>query len=235
MNLLKRLTGVFFNPQPTFRALAGRPKWVDALIVLLALFAVFSCLTAPYSQRDHAGLMRDSAKLKERMGDDMFNERLEAVEHPSKSGMLVQSLVISPLIFLVGLLLSSLVLLGMGRLGSTQGNYKHVVSALVHASFVDKLLGNAVRLFLIMTKKSTMQASTSVALFFPGMEVTSSAYVILSQVDFFQLWLFGIFAYGLAHIFNISLKKALVISYGFWLVKSLLYIGLGIFGLQYMK
>jgi len=235
MNLFQRLAGTFFSPQPTFKALAERPKWLDALVVLLVLFAVFSYLTAPYTQKDQAELMRSSARLKERMGEDMFNKRLEALNNPSPASMLARALIISPLTFLVGLLLSGLVLLGMGRLVSTQGNYKHVVSALAHASFVDKLLGNAVRLFLIISKKSAMQASTSLALLFPRMEVTSAAYVILGQIDFFQLWLFGILAYGLAHIFSISMKKALLISYGFWLIKSLLYIGLGLFGLQYMR
>jgi len=235
MNLIGRIAGVFFSPQATFKSLAEKPKWKDALIVLLVLFAVFSCLTMPYSQKDQADLMRGSAKLKERMGEDLFNRKLAEIENPSKAGMLVRAFVMSPLTFLVGLLLSSLVLLGAGRLGSMQGNYKHVLSALVHANFVDKLLGNAVRLFLIVTKKSAMQASTGLALLFPRMEVTSPAYVVISQIDFFQLWLFGIFALGMTHIFNISIKKALIISYGFWLLKSLLYIGLGIFGLHYMK
>lgn len=235
MNLFQRLAGIFFSPEPTFKALAERPKWADALVVLLVLFAVFSYLTMPYTQKDQADLMRSSSRLKERMGEEMFNKRLEALNNPSPGSVLARSLILSPLTFLVGLLLSGLVLLGMGRLASTHGNYKHVISALVHASFVDKLLGNAVRLFLIISKKSAVQASTGLALFFPRMEVTSAAYVILGQVDFFQLWLFGILAYGLARIFGISLKKALLVSYGFWLIKSLLYIGLGLFGLQYMR
>jgi len=50
MNLFQRLAGTFFSPQPTFKALAERPKWLDALVVLLVLFAVFSYLTAPYTR-----------------------------------------------------------------------------------------------------------------------------------------------------------------------------------------
>ncbi|MBC8358966.1 MAG: hypothetical protein H8E54_08480, partial [Candidatus Aminicenantes bacterium] len=96
----------------------------------------------------------------------------------------------------------------------------------IHASLVDKILGNAIRLVLILTRKSVFQTTTSLALFFPRLDITSSAYRVLSQVDFFQLWLFGILGYGLSSVFKIELKKALIISYGFWLLKSILYIAM---------
>jgi hypothetical protein len=67
------------------------------------------------------------------------------------------------------------------------------------------------------------------------MEVASPAYIVLGQIDFFQLWMFGILAFGLSSIFKIELKKAMFLSYGFWLLKSLIYIALGIIGLQYIK
>jgi hypothetical protein len=46
----------------------------------------------------------------------------------------------------------------------------------------------------------------------------------LSQVDFFQLWFYGILAYGLSSVLKIDVKKGLIIAYGFWLLKTLLYI-----------
>ena len=45
----------------------------------------------------------------------------------------------TPLFYLVALLLQSLLLLILGRFVSTQGTYVQVLSALVHASLVDKL------------------------------------------------------------------------------------------------
>jgi hypothetical protein len=96
------------------------------------------------------------------------------------------------------------------------------------------LLGNAVRLVLIFLKKSVFQTSTSLTLFFPRLSFTSPAHVILSQIDFFQLWLFGVLSFGLAAIFKISQRKALVISYSFWFLKSLLYIAVGLINLRYM-
>jgi hypothetical protein len=110
-----------------------------------------------------------------------------------------------------------------------------VLSALVHASLVDKVLGNAVRLALALTRQSLMQTSTSLALLFPKMEVTSTPYIMLTQIDFFQIWMFGILAFGLAAIFKIQPKKALFLSYGLWLLKALFNIGIGLVGMSFLR
>ena len=75
--------------------------------------------------------------------------------------------------------------------------------------------------------------STTLALFFPRLEVTSTGFIVLSQVDFFQLWMFGILGYGLSYVFKIDTKKALFISYGFWFLKTLFNVGLGLLGSQF--
>jgi hypothetical protein len=235
MSFFKRLEGTFFSPRQMFQALADKPVWVDALVVLLILLAVFSSFIAPYSQNDQLQMMKDSAKLKQRMGETRYNEYLEKLESAPKSGIIIRNVIAGPAMSLIGLLFSSLIIMILGRFISSQGKYVQIVSAVIHASFVDKLLGNAVRFLLISAKKSVMQTSTSLALLFPRMEVTSPAYVVLGQIDFFQLWMFGILAFGLSSIFKIEVKKAMFLSYSFWLLKSLIYIALGIIGLQYLK
>jgi hypothetical protein len=235
MSFFKRLEGVFFSPRQVFQALAEKSVWVDALVVLLILLALFSYFTSPFSRNDQLQMMKDNAKLKQRMGETRYNEYVAKLESPPSSAMVIRNVVAGPAMSLIGLLFSSLVFMILGRFISSQGKYVQIISAVIHANFVDKLLGNAVRFLLISAKKSVMQTSTSLALLFPKMEVTSPAYVVLGQIDFFQLWMFGILAFGLSSIFKIELKKALFLSYGFWLLKSLIYIALGIIGLQYLK
>jgi hypothetical protein len=233
MNLLNRLQGVFFNPQATFKALAAKPVWVDALILVLIAFTLFTYFTAPYSRNDQLGIFKDNVELKERMGEDAFNQRLEQIENPPQWQKIL-GYASAPVTLLIGLLVGSLFLLIFGRMGSTEGKFGQVLSAYVHANFIDKLLGNGVRLFLILTRKSTFQSTTSLAMFFPKMEVTSTAFAVLSQIDFFQLWMFGVLAFGLAEIFKIPLRRALIVSYLIWTIKSLLYIGLMLLSMQYM-
>lgn len=235
MSFFKRLEGIFFSPRQIFQALADKPVWIDALIVILILLAVFSYFVAPFSQNDQLQMMKDNAKLKERMGETRYNEYVAKLENTPRSRTIIRGVIFGPAMNLIGFLFSSLVLMILGRFISSQGKYVQIISAVIHANFVDKLLGNVVRLLLISAKKSVMQTSTSLALLFPKMEVTSPAYVVLGQIDFFQLWMFGILAFGLSSILKIELKKAVFLSYGFWLLKSLIYITLGIIGLQYVR
>ncbi len=235
MSPFKRLEGVFFGPKAVFDGLASRPVWIDALAVVLVALVAFNLVVAPYMQKDSLALMRDNAALKERLGEDTYARMIEQTENPSQGKRIVQTFVSTPLFFLAALLLQALLLLTFGRLLSTQGTYVQVLAVLVHASLIDKLLGNAVRLALALTRKSLMQTSTGLALLFPRMEVTSTPYIVLAQVDLFQLWMFGVLALGLAAVFKIGLRKALALSYGLWFLKALANIGIGVISMSFLR
>jgi len=235
MNLFKRIEGVFFNPRPVFDGLAAKPVWVDALVVVLVALIAFNLVVAPYMQKDQLRLMKDNAALKERVGAERYDQMIQNMENPSARSRIIQTFVTTPLFYLIALLLQALILLILGRFLSSQGTYVQVLSALLHASLVDKLFGNAVRMVLALTRKSLMQTSTSLALLFPRLEVTSTSYIMLAQVDFFQLWLFGILAFGLAAVFKIELKKALFLSYGVWFLKALVNVPLAMIAMSFLR
>ncbi len=235
MSLFKRIEGAFFSPKPTFEGLAAKPVWIDTLVVILVALIAFNFIILPYMQKDQLALTKDNVALKERMGEENFAKMIDRTENPPKYGQIVQTFVMTPLFFLAGLLLQSLLLLILGRFFSTQGAYVQVLAALLHANLIDKLLGNAVRLVLALTRGSVMQTSTSLALLFPRLEVTSTPYIMLTQIDFFQLWMFGILAFGLAAIFKIGPRKALVLSYGVWLLKALVNIGIGLVSMSFLR
>jgi hypothetical protein len=234
VDVIDRLLGIFLNPKLTLKEISKRPVWIDALIFILVAWALFNYFSAPHLQKDTVQLLQRSTKLQERVGEEAFNAMIERTANPSRISVIISNVLTKPAFLLAGILLSSLIILGMSRIFSTEGSYKQVFSAILHANFIDKILGNALRLVLILTRKSFMQTTTSLALFFPKLEVTSSAFIVLSQVDFFQLWLFGVLGYGLAAIFKIELKKALILSYGFWVLKSLFNIGLALLGNLFM-
>ena len=235
MNFFKRIEGVFFNPRPVFDGLAAKPAWVDALIVVLVALIAFNLVVAPYMQKDQLRLMKDNSALKERIGVERYDQMIQDTENPSARSRIIKMFVMTPLFTLIPLLLQALILLILGRFLSSQGTYVQVLSVLLHASLVDKLFGNAVRMVLALTRKSLMQTSTSLALLFPRMEVTSTSYIVLAQIDFFQLWLFGILAFGLAAVFKIELKKALFFSYGVWLLKALVNVGIAMIGMSFLR
>lgn len=234
MNFFQRFTGVIFNPQPTFQFLAQKPVWVDALIVMLIFSAAFSYLTFPFSQQDNLQAFKNNHELRERMGEERFNQMVESMQNPSSTQRIIAS-VMGPFSLGIGFLISSLVILILGRMTSTHGHFVQIFSVYLHANFIDKILGYGIKLPLIHMTDSVVQTTTSLAVFFPTLELTSPVFIVLSQFDLFQIWLFGILAYGLAAILKISLKKALFISYGFFLIKALIYTGLGLLAVHFMS
>ncbi len=236
MNFLNAFLGIFLNPKQTFKAVSEKPRWKEALIIILIAWALFAYITAPFAQKDNIKIFEDNIKLKETLGEDRYNENLERLKKiPSPTGTLFPAFVVAPLSLAIGILISCLIMFGMGRLISAEGKYIQVFSGFLYANFIDKILGNAVRLLLILPKKSILETSTGLALFFPHLEVTSPAFIILTQIDIFQLWMFGIFSYALSYIFNVEVKKALFISYGFWALKTLLYIAMGLLFASFMR
>jgi hypothetical protein len=226
MSLFNRFQGVFFSPQPTLKGISEKPVWVDALIILLIVAAVFAYIIAPYSSQDTLKAMKDNIKLQEKIGKDRYEATIKSLENPSQASVILRTVLWSALGLALGLLISSLFLLIIGRLVSTEGAFIAVFAVLLHANFIDKILGNTVRLVLILTRKSVIQTTTSLALLVPNADFTSTSFILLSQVDFFQLWMFAVIGYGLSFVFKISTKKAMVIAYSFWFLKSLLYIAM---------
>lgn len=235
MNFFKRLQGVFFEPKATLEGVAEKPVWADMLILFLVLVTVYAVLIGPTMRREQLQMMKDSPKLEERLGKERYEAQIKALEGPATPAQMLQTVIGTPVFLGVALLIQAALLLIFGRFMSSQGTFKQAFAALTHASIINALLGNAVRVILVFMRKSVMQTSTSLALLFPKMEVTSTTYMVLTQVDLFQLWLFGVLGYGLAAIFKVDTRKALTLSYSVWFLKALVNIGLGLLGRSFMQ
>jgi len=226
MSFANRLQGVFFNPQPTFKALSEKPVWIDALIIILIFAAVLSSIAGYYGFQD---------RLKDMENNPKYADRMEAMKKVPAAVLMLFSGLSGLIAFGLGFLIAALVLLVMGRLFTTEGSFLAVFSALLHANFIDKILGSSVRVILILVRKSATQATTSLAILAPHAAPTSNAFVILSQFDFFQLWMFWVLGYGLSAVFKIPMKKSLAMSYGFWLLKSLVLVAISLLSRSIMS
>ena len=219
MSCLRRFFGVFFRPATTFRFLAGRPVWVDALAIVLAAGAAFSYCVFPFAQQDRLRTFKESsAGFIEKHGEQQYAVATARIEDKSRA---LDAFVIKPLVALTGYLFASLIALGAGRAAGHDGNYLQVFSCLIHASFVTTILGNAVRLALVTARRTTLRASAGLAVFFPGLPAISTVYAALSQVDFFSLWMYGLFGLGLASAFKVSAGKGLAVAYALWVLRCL--------------
>ncbi|MBM3296066.1 MAG: hypothetical protein FJY83_00525 [Candidatus Aminicenantes bacterium] len=217
MNLPARIQGVFFEPRATLREVAAKPVWADVLVVTLVVLALYTVLVMPYASKEA-----------------LSHFQVEGREAPDLSRM-PKWLIVIPL--LLGLLsataavfISSGIVFLLGRVFSRRGEFKPVLSVYLHAGLVDGLLGNAVRLGVVLTKKTALVV-TGPALFLPDLTPRSFLFLALSPFDFFRLWMFGVLAAGLAAVFDIDGKKALLVSFLAWLLLSSVSVGLGGLGM----
>jgi hypothetical protein len=231
MTFFSRFLGVYFSPQETFKNLSLKPKWVDMLIVLLILATVHAAIIAPYIPQDQIKRLESDAKGREKMGEKIYTQRLEFWKNPPPF-VTITGIIMQPISLVIGFLIQSLIILGIGRMISTEGRYIQIFSAFIHANAINLVLGNTLRTFLIFSRGSVFETTTSLALFFPRIDTMSPAYIVLAQVDFFQLWVFSILGFALSEIFKIEWKKGLMLSFGFWLVRSLFYIAIGLLGMK---
>jgi len=219
VSCLRRFFGVFFRPAATFRFLAGRPLWVDALAIVLAAGAAFSYCVFPFAQQDRLQTFKkSSAGFIEKHGEQQYAVAMARIEDKSRA---LDAFVVKPLIALTGFLFVSLIALSAGRAAGRSGYYLQVFSCFIHASFVTTILGNAVRLALVTARRTTLRASAGLAIFFPGLPAVSTVYAALTQVDFFSLWTYGLFGLGLASAFKVSAGKGLAIAYALWVLRCL--------------
>jgi len=197
MNFVSRFLGIYLKPKKTCEFLAKKPLWIDTLVILLLVILAFSYALVPYTRT------------------------LEGIANPNRFVILLRAVLWTHL-YLLGFLVSSLVLLVLSRLIAEGGHFSQVFSVYIHANLIDKTLGNAVRLFLLFSHKSIFKATTSMAGFFPDLDVHSLGYAVATQIDIFQIWLFAVLGLGLAAIFKMGIKKGLFLAYGFWFLKALL-------------
>jgi len=235
MTFPQRIRGVFFEPAPTMADVAQKPKPIAAILILvLLLTAVFSYVAAPYIAKDTVAGMKDNVKLQERMGKERFDEMITKMENPKPATLVFRSIVVTPAFTAIILGIQTLFLLILGRMFSSEGSFVPVLSVFLYAKLIDGLLGNLVRGVLILVRKSVIQTTTSLALLAPKAEFTSIPYILLSQVDFFQLWMFGMLGYGLSAVFKIPVKKGMILSYAFWAVKAAVNIAFGFLSKSFM-
>jgi len=215
--------------------IAQRPKPIAAILILvLALTAVFSFVSAPYAAKDGLEILKDNVKMKERLGPERFDKMIADMENPKPGAGIIRAFVVTPAFTALFLGIQALFLLILGRMVSSEGAYLPCFSVLLYASLVNTLLGNIVRTFLILSRKSVMQMTTSLAMLAPTADITSTPYILLSQIDLFQLWMFGVLGYGLSAVFKIPVKKGLVLSSAFWALKAVFNIALAFLGKSFI-
>ncbi len=217
MGFISRFLDVFISPSKISEEIKDKPRILEPLIIVLIFVILFTLLTARIQSRDSVEYIKMNPKMAEKIPQD----RIEKMENPSQASILVRSFILTPITVLFYLIIFSVLLLFIVKIGGGAGEFKHFFSIALFSSYIDYVLGNGIKTILTLQKGSTIGVSTGISLFFPDIAITSPSYVILSLIDFFSIWSYIVVAIGISRVSRFSLKKAIFISAIIFVLKIL--------------
>jgi hypothetical protein len=224
---LKTIAGVLVEPTKTFEALARRPRWLPALVVLVGLSAVVALLTLRHE--DLGSVLRESAAQSTKSVD---SDNLEQVATLATRfgwiAVLFGVVVVGPITYLA----VALVFWTALRLLRSPVDLRRTLSVTTHALTpwsVQALLAIFIILFQGHLSPEQVQRGTPVASNLAAFAPPNTGHAMLSflgSVDVFSLWSLVLFSVGFIVVARASRGKSVGLVVSIWLLYLLLKTGL---------
>lgn len=202
LNLVQRLSGVFFSPGKTFEHLERKPDWLIPFVLITVVSFVFVLLIMPVSIPEQMALQRE--KMEERGASNEQIEQMQAISE--KWGRMIGSFMgfVGPGL---GLIVVTLFYWFIGNviLGG-QTSFLKLFSVCTYISMIS-ILDMAIKLPLILTKK-TVDIGLNLSVLLPEGLTDTLLADILQVMDIFAVWRFIVMAIGLSAVYKFSLTKS---------------------------
>lgn len=210
--------GVLLAPEKTFRALAVRPHWLPALLLLIAGALALSVIVTP--RLDMKQVMREAI---EERGQDISPAQLEQqVEMAEKFKWVgtVSQVVLQPAVYMI----MAALFLVVFRLMGSDIDFRHSLSVAVHG-MMPFLLATLLSIPVVMSRSELSMEEvqsggflhSSLAAFAP--ESAGKVLVaLLGSVDIFSIWSIALLAIGYRVVGKVSKAAALGVVIALWAV-----------------
>lgn len=215
---LQSLWGVLLAPEKTFRALAARPHWLPAMLLLVAVALTLSLVVTP--KLDMKQVVRDAI---EESGRDLSAAQLEqqlAIAEKFKWAGTASQLVLQPAVYLI----MAGVFLVLLRLSGSEIDFRRSLSVSVHGMMpflVATLLTIPVVLSRATLSLEDVQNSSylysNLAAFAPE-STAKPLLALLSSIDLFSIWTIVLLAMGYRIVGKVSNAVAYGVVLGLWAV-----------------
>jgi len=205
MGFGSRFINIFANPLKTFESLNRRSTWLVPVLILILLSFVIGLAVYPIAIKSQMEIFRNNPNISA--------EQFEVIRQQIEGGGQAQKIIGLSLqavgMFLVYYLLFAGVFYFTGSviLGG-DSSYKKVLSVWAWSSLIG-IASIIVRVPLIFIKED-IRVSLSPALLLSGDAIDTTLYTVLSQLDFFTIWMMAVFAYGFVTIYRFSVSKGYI-------------------------
>jgi hypothetical protein len=194
-----RIVGVIFSPRAAYADVAARPRVFGALAIVLAVIitATFAFLSTDVGQQ---AFLDNQVRQMESFGrtvDDAQYAQMERSAPYSRYFAAGFQLVFTPIIALI---VAGLAYVAFNAALGGNATFKHVFAIVVHSGaimIVQTLFG----LPLAFARES-LTGATNLAVFFPFLDESSFAALLLGAIDLFLIWWMVSLAIGLGVLYR---------------------------------
>lgn len=207
-----RLLSVLVAPGKTFRAIAQRPTWVVALLVLTLLgTGVNQLVNARTDQR--AAIQKQMAKFGQNLTEKQLDEAVERATHPNPllrviswvAGLIIGSIIYVLVAFLFWLIF---------KLTGSEMPFKSSLSTYLHGS-LPTVLALLLSIPVILSRASVQPVelltggllASSPAFLLPA-SASASLKAALACFDVFNLWTYALYVLGYRIVARVSTSAA---------------------------
>ncbi|HEY8131584.1 MAG TPA: YIP1 family protein [Thermoanaerobaculia bacterium] len=214
----ERIIGVLISPNETFASIARQPDWVIPLVLLLVVSLIGGIV---FAQRvDFGAPIREAMEQNKNMPPD-------AAERAVRIGSSVAKVLsyCSPVVSAVVLLIIAAVLLLAFRLMGGEGNFLQAFAVTVYAWIPGVI--KSIIMTVIVAARSNVSALDIATLvrsnlaFLVSMKEHPMAFVLLSSLDIFTVWLLALLIIGFSYVSKFSKAKSAAIVITLWVVATL--------------
>jgi len=210
MNIFQKVIKVFVAPSEVLQDIKGNPRILLPFIYVLVITALTTILQKPMIELQQQEISYLSL---ERYGVDMLSLSEKGLVKNQSFWVSIFSI---PITIWVGWLISSLFLLILSKIFKGKSTYKQLLSLVIHTGVLTSTL------FLIATPIDLLlgRSSTvfSLSILYPGGNMTSFLYNVLSAMTLFSIWAVIFQGMGLYILNEFTKKKG-------YITATLIYIG----------
>jgi hypothetical protein len=217
-NTFQRITGVLFNPGPTFESIVRRPNILGPLLIFIVISILSAVAVA--MKVDFDALAQEAIAANPNIPADRAAGAVSMTK-----GIMKVSMYASPVLIVLLLVISAGVCLLAFKMFGGEGNFNIALSVTTYAWFPRLIRG--VLGAIVMLSKGSLSIfelqnpvmSNLGFLFDPKTQPVP--YAIGSALDVFNIWSLVLLIIGLAAMSKLSKAKSAVIVISLWLIVNL--------------
>lgn len=212
-----RLVALIANPARLMSAVAIRPLWLVAGLLLVLVVALYSAATLHISAPEQMELMRDS-RLMSVLPEEEWQKQYAAALEPTLSKRLTTGLGagVSSWVMAIGF---GAVLALFARLSGGSGTVKQTLGVVGWASLIPFGVGSLIKWPLVVLQESSVRVSVGLAAFAQGLQPESFLYqALVTYGDFTAWWGLAVIAVGLVKVHGLARGAAATVTVATWLL-----------------